>query len=74
VLSFFSASIAAAPDVQTNVIYDCNGERIFVENCNLRDLSDTATCMVGHPDTIPLTGNQLRMLVCAFDLSWRHAV
>src|ERR1700730_15961849 len=56
VLSLFSASIAAAPDVQTNVIYVCNGERIFVENCNMRDLSDTATCMVGHPDTILSNG------------------
>jgi hypothetical protein len=56
VFTLFSAGIAAAPDVQTNVIYVCNGERIFVENCNMRDLSDTATCMVGHPDTILSNG------------------
>src|SRR5579863_2987314 len=41
---------AAAQDVRLNVTYVCNGERIYVENCNIRDLSDTSTCMVGHPD------------------------
>ncbi len=41
---------AAAQDVKLNVTYVCNGERIYVENCNIRDLSDTSTCMVAHPD------------------------
>jgi hypothetical protein len=41
---------AAAQDIKLNVTYVCNGERIYVENCNIRDLSDTSTCMVGHPD------------------------
>src|SRR5580692_4561901 len=41
---------AAAQDIKLNVTYLCNGERVYVENCNIRDLSDTSTCMVGHPD------------------------
>ena len=39
-------------DVQKNVPYVCNGEKIVIDSCNMRDLSDTSTCMVGHPDTI----------------------
>jgi len=41
---------ATAQDVKLHVTYVCNGERIFVDSCNIRDLSDTSTCMVGHPD------------------------
>src|ERR1700689_2023406 len=41
---------AAAQDVKLNVTYVCNGERVYVESCNIRDLSDTSTCMVAHPD------------------------
>ncbi len=41
---------AAAQDIKLNVTYVCNGERMYVENCNIRDLSDTSTRMVGHPD------------------------
>src|SRR5580658_1447692 len=41
---------ATAQDIKLNVTYVCNGERIYVENCNIRDLSDTSTCMVAHPD------------------------
>ncbi|MGA2213524.1 MAG: hypothetical protein ABSH31_09635 [Bryobacteraceae bacterium] len=44
------AICAAAQDVKLNVTYVCNGERMYVESCNIRDLSDTATCMVAHPD------------------------
>jgi hypothetical protein len=29
---------------------------MFIENCNIRDLSDTANCMVGHPDTVLSNG------------------
>ena len=29
---------------------------MYVENCNIRDLSDTATCMVGHPDRATRNG------------------
>jgi hypothetical protein len=48
-LAFFSL-FAAAQDVKLNVTYVCNGERMYVESCNMRDLSDTSSCMVGHPD------------------------
>jgi hypothetical protein len=41
---------AIAQDVKLNVTYVCNGERMYVESCNIRDLSDTSTCMVAHPD------------------------
>jgi hypothetical protein len=41
---------ASAQDIKLNVTYVCNGEHMYVENCNIRDLSDTSTCMVGHPD------------------------
>ena len=41
---------ARAQDVKLNVTYVCNGERMYVESCNIRDLSDTATCQVAHPD------------------------
>jgi hypothetical protein len=41
---------AAAQDIRLNVPYVCEGERLYVESCNIRDVSDTSTCMVGHPD------------------------
>ena len=41
---------AFAQDVKLNVTYVCSGERLYVESCNIRDLSDTATCQVAHPD------------------------
>src|ERR1700686_3904124 len=53
-LGLFITGIAAAQTL--HVTYVCNGERIFIENCNIRDLSDTATCMVGHPDTVLSNG------------------
>src|ERR1700676_1455396 len=49
-LLLFLAHISAAQTL--HVTYVCNGERMFIENCNIRDLSDTANCMVGHPDTV----------------------
>jgi hypothetical protein len=41
---------AGAQDVKLNVTYVCSGERLYVESCNIRDLSDAATCQVAHPD------------------------
>ena len=43
-------AFAAAEDVKLNVTYVCEGERMYVESCNIRDLSDTSTCQVAHPD------------------------
>ena len=39
-----------ADDIQLGATFVCNGERMYVENCNLRDTSDSSTCMVAHPD------------------------
>src|SRR5271170_7085364 len=47
---------AAAQDVKLNVTYVCGGERMYVESCNIRDLSDTATCQVAHPDRLQHNG------------------
>jgi hypothetical protein len=53
-MALFLARIATAQTL--HVTYVCNGERMFIENCNIRDLSDTANCMVGHPDTVLSNG------------------
>ena len=45
-----SAAIASAQDLHTKVTYLCNGERLLIESCNMRDQSDTSTCLVQHPD------------------------
>ena len=52
----FTIGIAVAQDLQQHVTYICNGQREFIENCNMRDLSDTSTCYVGHPDHILSNG------------------
>lgn len=54
----FGVAIVAAPavvlaqDIPIGATYICSGEHIYVESCNIRDLSDTANCMVGHPDKL----------------------
>jgi hypothetical protein len=50
------AGRVAAQDLTPGLTYVCSGERLFIENCNMRDLSDTASCMVGHPDHILANG------------------
>ncbi|MGO9348079.1 MAG: hypothetical protein ACLPZJ_17035 [Terriglobales bacterium] len=49
-------SLVRADDIQTHVTYVCNGEHLFVDSCNMRDLSDTSTCMVAHPDKMRPNG------------------
>src|SRR5580693_10273260 len=49
-------AITSAQDLQLHLTYVCNGERLFIENCNMQNLSDTANCFVGHPDTILSNG------------------
>ena len=51
-------SLASAEDIQPGVTYVCNGEHLFVESCNVRDLSDRSTCMVAHPDKMRPTGSR----------------
>lgn len=48
--------IASAQDIPIGVTYICSGEHIYIENCNIRDTSDTSTCMVAHPDKLTPTG------------------
>ncbi|HEY1206866.1 MAG: hypothetical protein ABSH46_21095 [Bryobacteraceae bacterium] len=36
--------------------YVCNGEHLFIESCNIRDLSDNSTCMVAHTDKMRPNG------------------
>ena len=56
VFALFSAFIAAMPasaqDIPIGVTYVCSGEHIYIENCNIRDTSDTSNCMVAHPDKL----------------------
>jgi hypothetical protein len=66
-LIFVFAGLAAAQDIQTGVTYVCNGEPIFIENCNIRDTSDTANCLVRHPNwstkyTYETRGNLKKLL------------
>ena len=50
ILTILSYATLHASDVQLGATFVCNGERLYVENCNIRDLSDSANCMVAHPD------------------------
>jgi len=53
----FSALAQNPPqDIPIGVTYVCSGEHIYIENCNIRDLSDNANCMVAHPDHLTPTG------------------
>jgi hypothetical protein len=49
VICAFAVTLAAE-DVKLNVTYVCSGERMYVESCNIRDVSDTSTCKVNYPD------------------------
>ena len=57
-LAIFAALTAplAAQEIPLHVYYVCNGERIFIEGCNIRDTSDNGTCMVEHPDHTNASG------------------
>jgi hypothetical protein len=49
-VGLFSTAIASAQELHTKVTYLCSGERLLIESCNMRDVSDTSTCLVQHPD------------------------
>jgi hypothetical protein len=51
-----STAAAFGQDLQKNVVYVCSGERLVIDSCNMRDLSDTSKRMVGHPDTVLSNG------------------
>jgi hypothetical protein len=42
--------LAPAREIVVGVPYVRSCEHIYIENCNIRDLSVTANCMVAHPD------------------------
>jgi hypothetical protein len=46
------AAASTAQEIPLGATFVCSGQRLFVENCNIRDTSDTSKCMVGHPDTV----------------------
>src|SRR5580704_3044717 len=55
-LALFAAALCHAQDIPIGVTYVCSGEHIYIEGCNIRDTSDTSTCMVAHPDHLTSTG------------------
>ncbi len=55
-IATFSPRHASAQDIPIGVTYICSGEHIYIENCNMRDTSDTSNCMVAHPDHLTPTG------------------
>jgi hypothetical protein len=58
-LAFIALCVSApllAQDVKLGVTYVCSGEHITIDSCNIRDTSDTANCMVGHPGHIQPNG------------------
>jgi hypothetical protein len=52
----FAAAVASAQDIEPGLTYTCNGERIYIDSCNMQDTSDTSRCFIGHPDTIMPNG------------------
>ena len=51
--AFFPA-LATAQTIAAGPTYLCNGERLHIESCNIRDLSDNSNCLVAHLDkTLP---------------------
>jgi hypothetical protein len=55
-LSIFGTAYCSAQDIKLHVTYVCSGEHIYVDSCNMRDTSDTSTCMVVHSDHINANG------------------
>jgi hypothetical protein len=50
------AATLATEDIQLGATFVCNGERIFVQSCNMQDRSDNGSCMLGHPDKLNANG------------------
>lgn len=50
------AAVASAQDIEPGLTYTCNGERIYIDSCNMNDTSDASKCFIGHPDTIMSNG------------------
>jgi hypothetical protein len=56
VVALMNSAPAGAQEIPIGVTYICNGEHIYIENCNIRDTSDTSNCMVAHPDKLLPSG------------------
>jgi hypothetical protein len=50
------ATLAAGQTIAAGLTYVCNGERLFLESCDIRGLSDNSTCMVAHLDKMRPNG------------------
>jgi hypothetical protein len=60
-----SLAMATDPSIVPGLTYVCNGERLHIDSCNMRDLSDNSTCMVLHmdkmrPNGFPMTTYETR--------------
>ena len=55
-LAVFAAPLAIAQDLTPGLVYVCNGEKLAIDSCNIRDTSDTSRCMIGHPDHVMPNG------------------
>ena len=51
-----SSTLAAGQTIAAGPTYVCNGERLHLESCDLRDLSDNSQCMVVHLDKMRPNG------------------
>jgi hypothetical protein len=51
-----SLAFAADQPIAAGLTYVCNGEHLHIDSCNIRDLSDSSTCMVAHLDQMRPNG------------------
>jgi hypothetical protein len=51
-----SSTLAAGQVIAAGPTYVCNGERLHLESCDIRDLSDNSQCMVAHLDKMRPNG------------------
>lgn len=49
-------TFAADQPIAAGLTYVCNGERLHIDSCNIRDLSDTSNCTVAHLDHLGAYG------------------
>ena len=57
--AFFFLCAGAAGNGQEiflGVTYLCNGERLVIDGCNIRDTSDAGKCYIAHPDHVSAAG------------------
>ena len=47
---------AEDPAIVPGLTYVCNGEKLHIDSCNIRDLSDNSSCLVAHPDHMKPNG------------------